>query len=424
MPHLDEGIVHEYLDDELDLSQRREVDSHLRGCAQCRQLLEEAKGFMTEADRLVGAIELPLGPVRTMAAASMPETRKPGLVEAGSASIERRNPPQLRWIAWAATVVLAVGLGYVSNEVRHSPRAPVAETDKAEAASPPGVALDRQTAESSATPSRATQPSASNQAAPRERANEGERRVAGALAEEAKPQRSGASTGGASAAARPESSPQRRDEFAASDAVIAPAPPASLSAAKIARAQSVLETTRKDNAFRPVALEDAVRLLGGTVRLIDGMTAKRVLAGPAEGQGSQLIRVVYEDPPGRELWLDQQRHQTEAENTLQASTESGAPVLLPGDTLVAPGPPPRPRSNGSTKACSGLHLRATYPAIRSWRWYGACGENDPPGPASLGQARAERVDCTAVDLTEVNLKYVAPRSPRTRHATRRFGFRR
>jgi hypothetical protein len=100
-----------------------------------------------------------------------------------------------------------------------------------------------------------------------------------------------------------------------------------------------MEKDRPESALRSVALEDAVRLLGGTVRLIDGMTPKRVLAGRTEGgAGAMLVRVVYEDPPGRELWLDQKRHQVEPENSLQASSESNSPVLLRGDTLVAPGP--------------------------------------------------------------------------------------
>jgi len=84
-----------------------------------------------------------------------------------------------------------------------------------------------------------------------------------------------------------------------------------------------------------------VRILGGSIRLVDGMTPIRVQVAPGRmvpgaDPGLEIVRVVYNDPPGRELWLDQQRPSEpggDAEVHGQRAT-----TLLPGDTLIAAGP--------------------------------------------------------------------------------------
>src|SRR3954452_8318311 len=61
MPHLDEGTLHALLDGELNLSEASEVQSHLGTCVACGSRLQEVKQFLAEADRLVGALEIPDG---------------------------------------------------------------------------------------------------------------------------------------------------------------------------------------------------------------------------------------------------------------------------------------------------------------------------------------------------------------------------
>jgi hypothetical protein len=61
-----------------------------------------------------------------------------------------------------------------------------------------------------------------------------------------------------------------------------------------------------------ISLEDAKQSLGGWIHLIDGLTPHRVerLEGRQMAGASAeatLIRVVYVETPGNELWLDQQR---------------------------------------------------------------------------------------------------------------------
>jgi hypothetical protein len=82
-------------------------------------------------------------------------------------------------------------------------------------------------------------------------------------------------------------------------------------------------------------MEEAVRTLSGSIRLVDGLRPRKILIAPgrsAPGADASMdvVRVVYEDPPGRELWLDQQRP-ADADGRAKVAT-GGA--LLAGDTVV------------------------------------------------------------------------------------------
>ena len=85
-----------------------------------------------------------------------------------------------------------------------------------------------------------------------------------------------------------------------------------------------------------VTLEEAVKTLGGTIRLVDGMVPARVEAVESIELGSRQIRVVYLDPPGRELWLDQEVP-AETDQPSAGALANGA-RLLTGDTLALAGP--------------------------------------------------------------------------------------
>jgi Putative zinc-finger len=61
MSHLDEGTLHALLDGELDLAEVSEVQKHLGSCVACGSRLQEVKQVLAEADRLVGAMEVPAG---------------------------------------------------------------------------------------------------------------------------------------------------------------------------------------------------------------------------------------------------------------------------------------------------------------------------------------------------------------------------
>src|SRR6267378_1436927 len=98
MSHVDEGTLHSYLDGELSPDERAAVDSHLAQCATCRASLAEERALLERANAVLGAarpLERPAPPFEQLRRES---NRSPWRVR--------------RSIAWAASIVLAVGLGY------------------------------------------------------------------------------------------------------------------------------------------------------------------------------------------------------------------------------------------------------------------------------------------------------------------------
>jgi anti-sigma factor RsiW len=139
MSHVDDGALHAYLDGELPPVERAQLEAHVAECPACRTRLEEERALIERASGLLGLaqpVERPAPP--------MHQLRRPRLVW-------RLRVP----IAWAASVVLAVGLGYYLGGTGYTPRQPEARvariTDslatvsgsvREEPAAPPAVAKD------------------------------------------------------------------------------------------------------------------------------------------------------------------------------------------------------------------------------------------------------------------------------------------
>ena len=95
MSHVDDGVLHAYLDGELPPAERARLEAHVAECAACRTRLEEERALVERASGLLGL-------------AQPPERAAPPLHQ-----LQRRRGSRLRVpLAWAASVVLAVGLGY------------------------------------------------------------------------------------------------------------------------------------------------------------------------------------------------------------------------------------------------------------------------------------------------------------------------
>jgi anti-sigma factor RsiW len=92
MSHPDEGTIQMLLDGELDSRERERVEDHIAGCASCAAHLAEAREFLQEADRLVDVLAVPQ------------RESKPRV------AVHRR--PLVRTLAWAASIAVAVGIGY------------------------------------------------------------------------------------------------------------------------------------------------------------------------------------------------------------------------------------------------------------------------------------------------------------------------
>jgi Putative zinc-finger len=127
MSHLDEGTLHALLDGELDVAEAREVQSHLGTCVACGSRLQEVKQFLAEADRLVGALEMPASaaapatppPPRQSAPFRRPQRdpesweETPVLLLPDNSDALARRRRWFRALRWAAMIVVVVGGGRV-----------------------------------------------------------------------------------------------------------------------------------------------------------------------------------------------------------------------------------------------------------------------------------------------------------------------
>ena len=104
MSHVDEGTLHAYLDGELPPNERRDLEAHVAQCAACKERLAEERALFERARALLGSTrpaERPAPPFERL----------------------RPTPPakRSRWhirtpVAWAASILLALGLGYYLRE--------------------------------------------------------------------------------------------------------------------------------------------------------------------------------------------------------------------------------------------------------------------------------------------------------------------
>ncbi len=293
MPHLDEGTLSALFDGELARDERDLAERHLTDCGECRRLYEEIRAFAGEAGTLVDSLQ--------------PE-KLPGQDAPRVAA--RPGWDRFRPLAWAATLVLAAGLGW-SASARRFPQAP--------ADSPAAGSAERVVPTISTVPDdkSAGEPRPEERAPTRARQDESSRRQ---VTQPPTP-----SAVGAAKVATP-APPAEADAALANQASraesAAPGAPASgLTSqprqARAAELPALRDAPASVGGYREAPLEEAVRALGGTVKLIDGLNPIRVQLGPAErvagGTPIDLVRVTYLDPPGRELWLDQQRSPSLAE---------------------------------------------------------------------------------------------------------------
>ncbi|HEX8829872.1 MAG TPA: zf-HC2 domain-containing protein, partial [Longimicrobium sp.] len=105
MQHVDEGRLHAWLDGELP-DEERAVERHLEECDACRARADEERRIRNAASSiLLGADP---GEIAMRRMVTVPAARRP-------------RP----WVAvgWAASVLLALGVGWIA---RPSPREPVA----------------------------------------------------------------------------------------------------------------------------------------------------------------------------------------------------------------------------------------------------------------------------------------------------------
>jgi anti-sigma factor RsiW len=160
MSHLDEGTLHALLDGELDVTEAREVQSHLGTCVACGSRLQEVKQFLAEADRLVGTLEMPAG-----AAAPPPPPRQsdpplrrplrepetweetPVLLVLDNAEALARRRRLFRTLGWAAMIAVVIGGGRaLMSVVGHGSLPQGRDITTATRSVPPAVSSPQETA--------------------------------------------------------------------------------------------------------------------------------------------------------------------------------------------------------------------------------------------------------------------------------------
>jgi hypothetical protein len=294
MSHLEEGLLHALLDGEVPSHELPPIQAHLASCAQCRERLEEERLLLGEAEGLVERLEVPAeGSARVAPGPS-------------------RTAPWGRRLAWAASVLASVGLGYAARGT-HTPaiRDEVAAIPaEGRVDSAPGKAsdqpLDTQPRPTAAEPAAPPARPAANAFAAKSAVREQEKKTAADQLEKVAvssgarrdstpvppaAQAAPAQVGAAEASGRTRENPLRRlgdSQLRLEELVVT-----GVTSGALRSATPLLASPE------PIGFADAIRRLGGSLRLIEGLIPLRL-----EAQGL-TVRVVYSLQQG-ELVLSQQ----------------------------------------------------------------------------------------------------------------------
>ena len=283
MPHLDEGTLHALLDGEIPSTELPPIQAHLGACAECRARLAEEQELLAESDRLIEVLELP---------------------EAAPARAPIRPAPRRVWparLAWAATVVLAAGLGYSARggPIESGPRPsrdsgaelradqPVVSRAPA-APEPVNQSRDQASAPKLGAAPPPTDPRTGKAAAGNTAPVEAKAELRVAAVDSAAPPPAPSPVQPPNRPAAPGASLGRVGALRQEEARVREIAPAGALADRAAFAVA-----------QPVTLPEAMRVLGGSLRLIDGMIPERL-----ETLGNS-VRVVYRTGFG-ELLLSQE----------------------------------------------------------------------------------------------------------------------
>ena len=156
MRHIPEDELHAYLDQGLSRTQCVEIESHLADCPSCQSLRD---GIAALRDRTTALLARLAPPPSVPPAFEVLRARA-----AEAASLRRRR---LHLLAWAASVVLAVGLGWSARSfVRSLDRDPATPQVVSAPAASARIAASRPSRDSSAPPPPKASPAATRAARP------------------------------------------------------------------------------------------------------------------------------------------------------------------------------------------------------------------------------------------------------------------
>ncbi|MHB1330339.1 MAG: zf-HC2 domain-containing protein, partial [Gemmatimonadales bacterium] len=317
MSHLDEGTFHALLDGEISSADLPAVEQHLANCRECQARLAEARAFRDEAFGLIESLDeseleashaasagpammfdaapadfalaeaAPLYPARVAKQAQSGPTGTDG-------RIRTRAPRWARPLAWAATIVVAVGLGYswrgrvAPDQAESSVAAGQPEMDTRELAvradSAPqdadAVAEAPSAALRATSPARETAPAAPEaRAVPRTQADQPRTTAAQAAARDA-------------AKAAPAPPPPRASESPALNRMAAARKRSEDTARLLPIERPIALSEVVTTGFSPrtpvISADSAIRVLGGSIRLVEGWNPDRYELVDS------TVRVVYQ----------------------------------------------------------------------------------------------------------------------------------
>lgn len=112
MPRPDEGLIHAWLDGELDAAEAARVEKLVAEDAEWGAAAAEARGLVAASSRILGALDVVAGDVIPGGGRAAPAPDVPRIPTPQVASRWRRTP---NWLRVAAGAVLVAGIGYLAN---------------------------------------------------------------------------------------------------------------------------------------------------------------------------------------------------------------------------------------------------------------------------------------------------------------------
>jgi hypothetical protein len=291
MQHLEEGYLHAIADGEVPSDELVAVREHLDACESCRARLDAARNEAETARELIELIEVPVGPSGS-----------------GGRAMPGPEVRGFRWVrplAWAASLVLAAGIGYMNrpgvDALLSTPPEPVSigriDTVFLDVPAPSGPTVNQpveadRLKESAAPPPpqspRPQSPAPEAEAGPPPAPVPARQQAAGARAEEvqsAKKLESKDADANFNQAVRERAANDARDQTTQLRANRPP--PAAPSVAGATAESRLMAKSAADAAPTIISFPRAVELLGGRIKLIEGMVPARL-----EALG-RTVRVIY-----------------------------------------------------------------------------------------------------------------------------------
>ena len=122
--HIDEGLLHAWLDGALDADSGIEGEAmarHLAECAECRTRLEEARASKLAVSAMLAASDAPVAPPPDFHAIEAAAKAEIDIADRSDGASSKRSSgwrrgPRVR-LAWAATVAVAVSAGLLAREL-------------------------------------------------------------------------------------------------------------------------------------------------------------------------------------------------------------------------------------------------------------------------------------------------------------------